>query len=185
MINVKVKQKFDVKEKALVCTTDQGANVVKAVRDSGMVHVSCFAHCLNTAVTTSLDSSEMLTEIRRKIRDLTSLTRRSSSVKEEFVNCQRRMGVTVKSLIQEVSTRWNATFLMLERALELKDSIILFFGSRSSRDLDSIEAEEWIFMTQSVNILRPAYEATVQMSGEKFVTASSSKSTVLASCLGL
>ena len=45
-------------------------------------------------------------------------------VKQTDINKKSKDKVT-KSLIQDVSTRWNSTFLMLQRVLELKHSQIL------------------------------------------------------------
>ena len=53
---MKIATEWGIKEKVVAVVTDNGANVVRAVKDAasqvgtGWTHVSCFAHTLNLIV---------------------------------------------------------------------------------------------------------------------------------------
>ena len=109
---------FKIEEKVVGCTTDNGANIVKAVKDLGVFHIPCLAHKLNLCAVEVLSKSVAVKDARDKIAKLVSAFRSSSNVKREFRKCQERLGIDPpKALLADVQTRWNSTYLMLKRAL--------------------------------------------------------------------
>ncbi|MGH0148540.1 UNVERIFIED_CONTAM: hypothetical protein FKN15_038326 [Acipenser sinensis] len=67
-------------------------------------------------------------------------------------------------LIQEVDTRWNSTFLMLERFLRLKEPVSAALTSLGAGSLPVIFHKE--------QTTKPFFAVTEEMSAEKYVTAS-------------
>jgi len=126
--------------------------VVRAVSDLGLNHIPCFAHKLNLCANSSISSSQALKKAKETIANLVKATRRSSNIKRSFELCQTRFvfallfwfhqssytnihnkyyalrlsSTTPKKLILDVATRWNSSFLMLQRAYELREAITLF-----------------------------------------------------------
>lgn len=167
----KTLEKFLLTEKALAFTTDGGSNVVKAVTDMGLVQISCFAHKLNLAANDVLKGHVDLADLRARVSRIVTLTRKSSIARETFISCQT-FG-TRKMMIQEVATRWNSTFSMLQRALELKEVIKAFTDHYSVSDsIGHFSNEDWSRIAETVELLKPLYEFTVEMSSERSVTAS-------------
>ena len=163
---------YEIKEKVLTCTTDNANNIVKATKDLGLVHIPCLAHKLNLCAMDCLDKFEGLVLVRKKILSLVTATKKSSVVKYEFEECQGRLkDCPPVALIRECKTRWNSTFLMLQRAVELREAITLFQASESGQEW-SFSGEEWTTAKESIKLLQPLFQATVEMSTEKFVTAS-------------
>ncbi len=164
-------EEFDLQTKVVTGTTDNAYNIVKAVKDLLGRHVPCFAHCLNLCATGSLDLYEDLKESRQKIMGLIKEMNYSSKAKKVFMDCQERLNIRpFKPMIGEVKTRWNSTFLMCQRALELQDALTLY--QVTSGQEQALSPQNWDYIKKAMRLLRPLYEATVEMSGEKFVTAS-------------
>lgn len=83
---------------------------------------------------------------------------------------QEEMKLPMLNVVQEVDTRWNSEFAMLERLLILKDPL-----SQIMIDYDVITgftASEWKVINELVCILKPVNEATTISSGAKYPTLS-------------
>ena len=86
------------------------------------------------------------------------------------------------NLHQDVVTRWNSTFLMLQRFLELQPvirTLLLDQGWKKRLDVD-ISNTDWTLMEKVVNVLGVFFEAT-----ERFSSASACISEVIPTVTGL
>ncbi|KAE9543717.1 hypothetical protein AGLY_002113 [Aphis glycines] len=82
------------------------------------------------------------------------------------------MGVNVPlKVLQDVATRWNATFYMLERFVQLETSTRGTMGLLDNAP-PCLNSDEWIAIKEFCIILRPFEEATRAVSGEQYITAS-------------
>lgn len=73
-------------------------------------------------------------------------------------------------LKQEVQTRWNSTFLMFQRFIEVKHSLIMSLSYVNCSE--SLTADEWDIIQECVKILVPLHELTEELSGEHYSTSS-------------
>jgi hypothetical protein len=162
---------FDLSEKIVGAVTDNADNIRNAIAAAQIVGIPCFAHTLNLAIRNSLDATAEFEPLRKKIVDLATFLHRSCNGKEDFASCQVRLKMRVKVLMGDNKTRWNSTFLMLARFLELKDAVVLFQTTDSGRDY-FFNQEEWEMACNVKSLLEPAYEATVELSGETYVSGS-------------
>jgi hypothetical protein len=69
-------------------------------------------------------------------------------------------------VILDNSTRWNSTYLSLQRALALRKRIETFcFEHRAELSKDLLNDEEWSELEEIVNGLEPFYEVTLRLEG--------------------
>lgn len=168
-------EKFQMSGKVVSVTTDNGANVTKAVKDALLEHVPCFAHTLNLAVGDVLKANAELADLRTRISKIVTFTRKSTTAKGIFLDCITSTGYAGRSrvLVQECVTRWNSCYLMFQRAYDMREVIAAFCERFSvSHSVGYVSNDEWSRIGFVINLLKPAYEFTVEMSSERKVTAS-------------
>ncbi len=169
----KVLEDYTIKDKILTVVSDNGANVVRAVKDMGYRRLPCFAHSLNLVVTDSIKAVPKVQDARDKVSRVVKLTRQSTVAKEKLDKIQVSLGLTPKKLIQDVPTRWNSLYEMFQRFLDLKDAVTLLLAQPGlDKDMLPLSSSTWDDIDQAVKLLKPCYEATVELSGEKVSTGS-------------
>ena len=84
-------------------------------------------------------------------------------------SAEHRIVDAPKELIQEVKTKWNSTYCMLERFSNLYKSAIRGLADHMRHDLQLSRTDLDLIFT-AVEALRPFEEATREMSGENFTT---------------
>ena len=106
---LKIFTEFNIPAEKLVFITDRGANVLAALKV--YKHLSCCNHILNTILSHVFDSRELdnIPEVRCLL-----------SASKELVHYFRKSGkmkLLPTSLKQEVSTRWNTMFALLDSTI--------------------------------------------------------------------
>ena len=90
---------------------------------------------------------------------------------------QKRINMPVKKLLQDVSTRWNSTYYLLDRLVEMRWPISVVLSDervtkRSDRNLD-FRNEQWDLAKELLGPLQQIEVATVYFSEENKVSTSS------------
>ncbi|KAE9525642.1 hypothetical protein AGLY_014169 [Aphis glycines] len=93
---------------------------------------------------------------------------------------QEQMGLPILKLKQDVVTRWNSTYDMLRRIIRVKDAVIstiavlqqFLFTIKLQVDIPILTPMEWCIIEKSVDILKIFYEVTKEISGDKYLTLS-------------
>ena len=101
-------------------TTDGASNMQKAIADempSHVVHVKCLAHTLDL-VAKAADGNEEMKSIVAKLKAVIRFFKKSGPAGIAL----RERNASLK-LKQSVNTRWNSTFLMVERYLHLQEDV--------------------------------------------------------------
>jgi len=84
---------------------------------------------------------------------------------------QQQLGYSpVRSMIQDVVTRWNSTFFMFQRFLELKTPLLSALADLNHNN--NLTSDDWEIIAKSCNIFKRFNEITIEMSSENSVTIS-------------
>lgn len=164
--------------KVLITLTDNASNVTSAVEKVLLwKHYGCFAHKLNLVVQSALtlngNENTIVNGLIKKVKNIVAHFKRSSQATEKFLKMQLQMGSkSPLRLIQDVVTRWNSTFHMLERCVLLQEALRSTIANLNAPNLEPLSEEEWEVAAQLCLLLRPFDQATQEMSGEKYLTGS-------------
>lgn len=110
-------------DKIAAVVTDNANNMSKAVCDTfgNNKQLSCFEHSLNLVTDTVINNNSDLKELV-KVKSIVTYFKQSVKAADELRKAQPVQ--TPLKLIQEVSTRWNSMYYMLERFIRLLDHVI-------------------------------------------------------------
>ncbi|KAJ8264575.1 hypothetical protein GJAV_G00150870 [Gymnothorax javanicus] len=90
---------------------------------------------------------------------------------ERLVKVNGQMGRPELKLMQEVDTRWNSTYHMLQRIYDLREPVgAALAGLRT--DIVPLSSEHYAIIADCLKVLSPFSDATVELSEEKKVSGS-------------
>ncbi|XP_072400381.1 E3 SUMO-protein ligase ZBED1-like [Diabrotica undecimpunctata] len=123
---------WKIENKIIAVVSDNGSNIKSAVSNYLQIfHLPCVAHTLNLIVTKSLTDVAELNDILKKCRALVNHFKHSSLACDKLRSVQEQMGLPNLKVKQEVVTRWNSCFHMLQRLLEIKNSLCVAVANLS------------------------------------------------------
>lgn len=152
----------------------------------GIPFYSCFAHVLNLIIVRTLrelkldvnspDDDQTFSSLISKCRSIVSLFNHSTGMNKELKDAQinNNSGTKPIRLIQDVVTRWNSLYKMLERLIKLNGAVTTVLSlNRYSEYVERILTnEEVLTLTQIAAVLKPFYLVTEKLIGEKYFTRS-------------
>jgi hypothetical protein len=192
---VKVMDEWNIRDRLFCVTADNASNndtFIEELTSRGLFiinigilksyehHIRCFAHILNLALAAVLfEVKPELESVRKYVKKLklsSLLLWDLQSICENPTNPTDALKYLMPIL--NCPTRWNSTFLMLDRILYLKVGLLQIFPKMSNaapRDepLLPIESSEWALFQILSDFLAPFFDMTVMVSGQKYPTLSS------------
>jgi len=176
-------------DKILSITTDNGSNVKAAVTrlsaslslSTPIANIFCAAHTLQLSVETGLVVVQNLITKCKALISLMSGEKKRKQLRE----AQIRVGIlntNVVDVITDVATRWNSTYMALERLVELERPIKWLANDlENSNNNDNrrdgtnirdklLTNEEFSIARELVNLLSPFDKATEILSGSNYAT---------------
>ena len=131
-----------------------------------ILSVHCFLHILDLVIKDSILSQRAIIDLCAMVRRIAAHFNHSSLACQNIKNLQAEQGVQLPLFpVQDVSTRWNSTYLMLERACHIKHSLQLYTANND--DLPILTANQWNLCEKMLRILQPFLEITKQVSSEQ------------------
>ncbi|XP_018377324.1 PREDICTED: zinc finger BED domain-containing protein 1-like, partial [Trachymyrmex cornetzi] len=167
----RIVHEWGIEKKILLAVSDSANNIKSAIsKELGWKHFSCFAHTLNLIVNDALHT-DGITEILEKIKIIVGHFKRSYISNEKLMLFQKNNGDQPLKLIQDVPTRWNSTYFMLERFSKLETAIRSTLAVLD-KDLPILTVEEWKIINELCQVLKPFEAVTKTISGQKYCSAS-------------
>lgn len=160
---------WNIRNKIALAVSDNAYNVQNALTKLQLKHFGCFAHTLNLIVQSAINKES---ELINKVKSVCTHFHKSTTANNKFMTYQKNNGIKEpKKILQDVSTRWNSTFYMLERFVELEISIRGTLGLLDKAPI-GLDPNEWTVLKEFCQVLQPFEEATRAVSGEQYITAS-------------
>lgn len=158
--------KWNITFKISAIDSDNAPNIVSGIRKTGQRQLSCFAHTLNLSVQKGLGHIEVVTT---KVKLIVTYFKQSSHVQKKLQDTQEQMGLPVLKLKQDVITRWNSTYEMVDRMLTVKDAVVSTLALLQPDGIVPLSQSEWFVIEKAVEVLKIFLEVTNEVSAEKYV----------------
>ena len=136
---------------------DNASNMMRGVENIGYSSLCCFIHTTQLALK-CISNQGSVKNLINKCRNIASHFHRSPKSCQMLADLQKTLDKERLVVIQDVTTRWNSTFFMLKRMLEIKRELVLFLVENHSEY--NLSTDECDLMEKLVKLLQPFNEAT-------------------------
>ena len=143
------------KNKITCFVRDNAANITAAVREGDFTSIRCVDHTLQLAINGGL-KVEAVTDILKIVRAIVGHFHRSPAAHQLLMNTQTQLQLPEHHLSQEVCTRWNSTFYMLQRIAELCRAVTTVLPETTCSA--ELTMTQWNIVNQLVLLLGPFEE---------------------------
>ena len=168
-------EEFGISDKVECCVHDNAANMNCAGRKCPWADVGCFAHTLQLCIKPGLEINSVSKMVSRA-RKLVGHFKHSTTLTAEMEKRQEKLEVKQHKLISDVTTRWNSTYLMLDRLCEQRRVIndVMLDTTFTSKDHAALNLEnsEWVLAKELCVVLKDFTDTTAFMSTESHVSLS-------------
>ncbi|XP_057667242.1 zinc finger BED domain-containing protein 4 [Diorhabda carinulata] len=144
---------WDIREKIHIVIHDNGRNKVKAVSASAR----CFIHTIQLIVNDCLKVQSDVTQMIATDRKIVIHFNHSGTAQEKLHSVQKDLGFPQHELVQDVSTRWNSTYYMLERLMQQKRAISVYL---TDYHIANLTTAQWELLEHLLKLLQPFEEIT-------------------------
>ena len=144
---------------------DNAAVAVKASKDGGWKYITCATHSLQLIVNRGLAEQRTLIDAVAVARKLVGHFKHSAKATATLDEIQRKKGVSQPlKILQDVPTRWNSTYYMVERLIHLCEFNRDYASSSASGSLTQPSANQWQLLEAAKQLLAPFEEITRELS---------------------
>ncbi|XP_017474208.1 PREDICTED: zinc finger BED domain-containing protein 1-like [Rhagoletis zephyria] len=161
---------WNISQKICAVASDNAANVIAAIRLTGWQSIPCLAHTLHLIICDSFKESNV-DVLRDKCRSIVEYFHRSIVAANKLKEVQTTMNKPQLKLKMEVQTRWNSTFHMIQRLIEVQEPLEATIGVLHN-PISILAANEWEVLNEISQLLKPFEDLTMEMSAEQYVTVS-------------
>lgn len=143
-------------------TVTDNPSIGKTLNEGDHSSVQCFSHTVNLIVSEAMKSQRMVQNLLSIARKVCERVHRSHRAKERLAELQKEYELPQHHLIQDVPSKWNTSFHMLERLVEQKRAINEMSIECNFREL--ISCDQWEVMQSVCHALKPFDAASREMS---------------------
>ena len=176
-----IMNKWGLEGKVNAIISDNAANLVAAIEDiPGVTHIPCASHTLQLVVMNEVLRDISLNEIITQAKKIVTYYKHSTKATISFQNSQSAINAPSHRLIQDVPTRWNSTFLMLNRLYEQREAIIdhltkekINAKGEAAKQIQNIITAyinlNWEDVDKFIELLKPFYEMTMKLNKDRSI----------------
>ncbi|CAB5367601.1 unnamed protein product [Rhizophagus irregularis] len=161
----------------IACTTDNASNndtLMKALEKTSAQDALTTLKVKYVDNENELLNNDEVSEVVPKLRKLVVKIHASPQRREKFSRQCEAAHLPDKELVVDVKTRWNSTFDMIERSLELREALDnIAIADRDLRQWELIDAE-WDLLKQIKKLLYIFLRATLHISHGRYPTIENS-----------
>ncbi|KAL6463619.1 hypothetical protein MHYP_G00280100 [Metynnis hypsauchen] len=155
--------------KVHVILRDNASNMKKAMDNMRVRSLGCFAHTLQLVINEGLLSQRSVNDAIASSRQIVGHFKHSPLAYSQLHDLQLQMQMQPKHLQQDIKTRWNSTYLMIESLLEQKRVLCAYVADH---DLPTtLTANQWALLEKTAAVLAPFEELTRKVSSSTSSTA--------------
>lgn len=143
---------------------DGAANMCVGGELAEIESIHCTVHRLQLVIEDAILVQRAFIDLLAKYRRLVTHFNHSALACNELKMLQEEQGKAPLLPVQDVPTRWNSAYLMVERMVKLKRPIQLYVSDHDG--LPTITANEWQLSERFLHILKPFFDLTKEMSAE-------------------
>ncbi|XP_050305899.1 zinc finger BED domain-containing protein 4-like [Anthonomus grandis grandis] len=176
-------------DKLVAIVTDSGANMVSAIHITfgKEKHIPCFAHLINLVSESILtrrsdkmkekdetaNNNENVLQIIEKVRTIVKWVKSSVINSDELRRLRTSTGIAQGSVkkFSDVKTRWNSTFYMLERFVEMAEMLNDMLLNKPKAP-PMVTAVEVCTIKEILLVLKSLEYLTKETMGEQYITIS-------------
>lgn len=157
------------KHQVSVAVTDNGSNVVKTIENLRLPHIRCAAHTLQRAIHDGLKVPEV-EQVLAGARAIVSYYHRSPLATHFLGDLVEQLGDDNLVLFNECATRWNSTYMMIERLLKMKQAVKIDLSV--NRPLLCLSEYNWSLLSALCDSLAICKDVTDELQGQKYESIS-------------
>lgn len=155
-------QEIEIEDRIHVGVSDNAGNMGAAMRVGNIQSFGCVSHSLQLVIKDAINKSDMRKSLKNKCRKIVANFIKSEKASRYFKQIQEDCGAVHHKLLQDINTRWNSTYIMMERLLEQRTAVTLYAVQQGGIPL--LVAKDWGNITALISLLESFYEATLDMS---------------------
>ena len=170
-------KEYKIEDRILSITMDNASNndklldelIKKGIIVDAEQHIRCFAHIVNLAAQDCIYEFE---DKLKNLRDLVSEIRNSPLKLERLKGKCSSLSIPFLKPKLDVKTRWNSTYDMINRALQLKQPLSLLMDElcQENNDFFSLDNSDWEIFSEISLLLKPFKQVTERVSGQQYAT---------------
>lgn len=157
------------KEKVHVVVRVNACNMAKATSEFGVPSLPCMAHTLQLAVNGGALSQRNIADALAVGRQVVGHFKHSPLACSRFEDIQKEVNMPVKKLQQDVPTRRNSTYYMMQSLVEQKRALSAYAADYELPA--TLNATQWGILEKMTNLLEPFEQLTKAISSAEATAA--------------
>ena len=166
---MRITDHWEITDKVHCCVSDSAANIKRAIHLNQWNHLPCLAHTINLIVAAAIHHDEELVSLLDRVKKVVSFFHHSTKAMDTLCLNQTRLDLPDRKLVQQVDTRWNSTYYMVERYLEQHEAIQTTLCLLDCNDLLIPTAHNTV-LQEAVKLLGPFENVTRELLSERYTS---------------